>query len=51
MGKVPCRNAFINNTNLQNAFSKRNYNFQIPRGLEVPDLTAYSQGNVGRKNN
>jgi hypothetical protein len=27
------------------------FNFHIPRGLEQPDLTQYSQGNVGSKNN
>jgi hypothetical protein len=36
---------------VNNLMRNQRFNFQIPRDLEQPDLTAYSQGNVGRKNN
>jgi hypothetical protein len=41
------------NRELRNTNVIRNphFDFRIPRGLEQPDLTAYSQGNVGSKNN
>jgi hypothetical protein len=35
----------------QNVMRNPNFNFHIPRGLEQPDLTPSSQGNVGSKNN
>jgi hypothetical protein len=44
-------NAFINQQNIGKALRNQRFNFQIPQGLEQPDLTAYSQGNVGNKNN
>jgi hypothetical protein len=37
-------------TNVCRLLNKQNQNFQIPRGLKVPNLTAYSRGNVQSKN-
>jgi hypothetical protein len=36
---------------VNNIMRNQRFNFQIPRRLKQPDLTAYSQGNVGSKNN
>jgi hypothetical protein len=49
MSKVTYQNVFINNQKVDRLLN--NYNFQIPRGLKTPDLTTYSQENIGRKNN
>jgi hypothetical protein len=49
MSKVTYQNVFINNQKVGRLLN--NYNFQIPRGLETPDLTTYSQKNIGWKNN
>jgi hypothetical protein len=44
-------NAFINQQNVGKALRNQEFNFHISRGLEQPNLTPYSQGNVGSKNN
>jgi hypothetical protein len=45
------QNPYLDNLKVGNMTRNQKFNFQMPRGLEVPDLTAYSQGNVGGKNN
>jgi hypothetical protein len=50
-GQVSMVRPILDPQQVNNLMRNQRFNFQIPRGLEQPDLTAYSQGNVGSKNN
>jgi hypothetical protein len=50
-GQISMKKNILDPQQINNVMRNKKFNFHIPRGLEQPDLTAYSQGNVGSKNN